>query len=235
LLGPDEIHLWLTDYAAIEDDSLIAAYHALLNEAEREQQQRFRFAKDRRRYLVTRALVRSALSGYAPVAPEEWRFTTNAWGRPEIANVDAGDLTFNVSHTHSLIALAVTRGRAVGVDVENWCGRDVSPGIAERFFAPTEAAALRAILKSRQQERFFEYWTLKESYIKARGMGLSIPLDQFSFSFRDDGSVSFAVTLDDDPSRWRFWQFRPRPEYVMALCAEGAALVTISETVPLQP
>jgi 4'-phosphopantetheinyl transferase len=74
----------------------------------------------------------------------------------------------------------------------------------------------------RQQDRFFEYWTFKESYIKARGMGLSLPLDKFSFYFSHDRSVKIAIdsALSDDAERWHFWQFRPRREYLVAVCAE---------------
>jgi 4'-phosphopantetheinyl transferase len=97
-----------------------------------------------------------------------------------------------------------------------------SADIAERFFAPIEIADLANIPIERRHERFFEYWTLKESYIKARGMGLSIPLRQFSFQFRHQGRVQIATwpPLHDDPTRWCFWQFRPGPEYVPAVCAE---------------
>jgi 4'-phosphopantetheinyl transferase len=137
-----------------------------------------------------------------------------------------------------LIALGVARGLTLGVDVENILAREISMGIAERFFAPSEAAALARVPREQQQDRFFEYWTFKESYIKARGMGLSIPLDQFSFEFPHERCVRLSIQpkLADDPSRWRFWQFRPRPEYQLALCAERvgpeAPTLTIRKVIP---
>lgn len=223
-LDAGHIDIWLVFYQHIADPALLAALLALLNEAERAQQLRFHFADDRLRYLATRALVRTVLSRYAPLAPADWIFTPNAYGRPAIANehAQARTLSFNLSHTRGLIALAVTRERVLGVDVENLTTRQVSDGIAEHFFSPVEVAELATVPPERRQDRFFEYWTFKESYIKARGMGLSIPLDRFSFHFPDERQVRLSVEADlgDDAERWHFWQFRPAPGYLLALCAE---------------
>ena len=223
-LTPGEIHLWLAFYDEINDERLLSAYRQLLSDAEREQEPRFYFARDRRRYLVTRALVRTVLSRYGAIQPEEWIFSANAYGRPDIANEQAKDagLSFNISHTHSLIVLGITKGRALGVDVENFQARTPAIDIADHYFTPQEVAALAAVPPSQQHYRFFEYWTFKESYIKARGMGLSLPLDKFSFHYPDDHSVEIAIDSDlaDDPQRWQFWQLRPRPEYLVAVCAE---------------
>src|SRR5262245_46825677 len=223
-LTPAEIHLWLAFYDGIPERSLHSAYRELLNPAEKEQESRFYFARDRRRYLITRALARTVLSRYAPVHPKEWVFSANAYGRPEIVNAQARDagLSFNISHTHSLIVLGVTRRRALGVDVENFRAREAPIDIADRFFAPREVAALAATPTQQQQYRFFEYWTFKEAYIKARGMGLSLPLDKFSFHYPDDHAVELAIhpELADESARWQLWQFRPRPEYLIAVCAE---------------
>jgi 4'-phosphopantetheinyl transferase len=226
-LDSAEIHLWLTFYDEVTDERLRSTYRLLLNDAEREQQSRFHFEKDRFRYLVTRALARTVLSRYAPVSPEDWIFKKNAYGRPEIANSQGNDigLTFNISHTDSLILMGVTKHRALGVDVENLCRREMSAGIAERFFAPDEAAELARLPTRRRHDRFFEYWTFKESYIKARGMGLALPLSKFSFHFADDHSVNISIRpeLVDEPARWHFWQLRPRREYLAAICAERVA------------
>ena len=223
-LTPEEIHLWLAFYDEITDERLLSDYLALLNSAEKEQQSRFYFAKDRLRYLVTRALVRTVMSRYVSIDPREWVFSTNAYGCPEISNVQGREafLSFNISHTESLIVLGVTTRRALGVDVENFRAREVSIEIADRYFAPAEVAALNNVPPQQQQYRFFEYWTFKESYIKARRMGLSLPLDKFSFHYPHDRALEIAIDaeLADDAARWQFWQFQPRPEYLVAICAE---------------
>jgi 4'-phosphopantetheinyl transferase len=222
-LAPGEIHLWLSFYDEIADERL-PAYRELLAAEEKRKEQRFYFARDRRRYLVTRAMVRTVLSRYASIDPKAWIFSNGTYGRPEIANIEAKDeyLSFNLSHTNSLIALGVTRRRALGVDVENVVARDVSIDIADHFFSPAEVVALAQVPKHQQKYRFFEYWTFKEAYIKARGMGLSLPLDKFSFAYPHDGAVEMTIApeLEDDPSHWQFWQFRPSPQYLVAVCAE---------------
>src|ERR1043166_3386635 len=140
LLTPAEIHLYLTFYEEVEPQ-LCDSYRSLLNEAEKQQESRFHFASDRLRYLVTRALVRTVLSRYSAIAAQDWVFSVSRYGRPEIANLPAGEipLSFNISHTRSLIVVGVTRERALGVDVENFRERRVSIDVARRFFAPVEA------------------------------------------------------------------------------------------------
>jgi 4'-phosphopantetheinyl transferase len=221
-LSQDEIHLWFaTDEIGGEQ---APGYRKLLSADERQREQRFHFERDRNRFLITRALVRTVLSRYEAVDPRDWVFTANAYGRPEIdvLRMGAADLCFNISHTVGLIVLGVTRGRALGVDVENLRARISPIDTAKHVFSTTELATLARLPAGRQLDRFFEYWTFKESYIKARGMGVSIPLDKFSIQLEQDGLVDLEIEpeLHDDPGRWQFWQIRPDRGYVLALCAE---------------
>lgn len=235
------IDVWLAHYQEIADPALHARYRALLTEEQRGKEFRFYFADDQRRYLVTRAMVRSVLSRYAAVQPADWTFAANQYGRPFATNSPAHEcgLRFNVSHTRGLIALAVTSQRDLGIDVERLSTRDVSMDIAARFFAPPEVAELATVPPEQQQERFFEYWTFKESYIKARGMGLSIPLHQFSFHYPHARGVRLAIQpeLGDDSNRWSFWQYRLGSGYLLALCAERRSAhlptVTLRRIVPM--
>jgi 4'-phosphopantetheinyl transferase len=235
------IDVWLAYYGQISDPRLHAHYRALLTDEERGKEFRFYFPDDQRRYLVTRALVRTVLSRYLDVAATDWRFANNSYGRPAIANLTRAEcgLSFNISHTRGLIALAVTQHREIGVDVENVRVREAAIEIADRFFAKAEVTDLANVPPERQHDRFFEYWTFKESYIKARGMGLSIPLGQFSFHYPHERAVQLAVDpeLQDDAARWSFWQYRPTSEYLLALCAErradGAPSITLRNVVPL--
>jgi len=240
-LTPAEIHVWLAYYDEISEERLHLAYRELLSRAEKEQEQRYYFSRDRRRYLITRALVRTVLSRYVSIYPQEWVFAVNAYGRPGIVNPQAKEacLSFNIAHTHSVIVLGVTKGRALGVDVENIRAREMSMDIAGRYFAPQEVAALALTPSHLRQYRFFEYWTFKESYIKARGMGLALPLDKFSFHYPNDHAVKIAIDaeLADDPARWQFWQFQPAPEYLAAICAERVASqspsVIVRQAIPM--
>jgi 4'-phosphopantetheinyl transferase len=222
-LDSGRICLWLAHIGEIVDPQLLAAYRSLLSEEELLKQARFHFERDRHRYLVTRAMVRTVLSKYAGVAPRDWRFAANRYGRPSIAPElrTAQRIEFNVSHTDGLVVLAVTCGRAIGVDVENMRSRAVDIAIADRCFAPAEAAALRALPPQQQRRRFFEYWTLKESYIKARGMGLSIPLKQFAFEIEDATRIQLTLDpcLQDLAERWTFWQVELQNNHLAAICA----------------
>lgn len=223
-IDSSQIHLWLCFYESIRDPALLNEYVGLLSTEELRQQRRFYFERDRHRYLVTRAMVRTVLSKYAPIAPKEWKFATNPYGRPEVANEDAEAwrVAFNLSHTSGLIMLGVTRDTAIGVDVENVHEQRAAVEIADRFFAPDEVTALRALPAGAQEQRFFQYWTLKESYIKARGMGLSIPLDRFAFDVENRPAIQLKIdsSLADRPERWAFCQFVPEPGYLAAACAE---------------
>jgi 4'-phosphopantetheinyl transferase len=221
-LAQDEIHLWFAADAI--DGERAIGYRQLLSADERKREQRFHFQKDRDRFSITRALVRAVLSRYEAVDARDWVFTANAYGRPaiDVLRMGAVDLCFNVSHTAGLIVLGVTRGRAVGVDVENLCARVNPIDTAKHVFSVVELVTLAGLPAEQQLDRFFEYWTFKESYIKARGMGVSIPLDKFSIRLERDGLVDLEIApeLDDDASRWEFWQIRPSRTYVLALCAE---------------
>jgi 4'-phosphopantetheinyl transferase len=219
-LGRGDVHVWYLSPDAVPAPLLLDGCLRLLSDDEQARWGRFHFAEGRRRYLVAHALLRTVLSRYAGVEPRAWRFTANAYGRPRIALPrHLWRLRFNLSHTDGLVACAVTVGRPVGVDVEH-TGR---PGrlaeVAERFFAPGERASLLALPERAWRDRFFEYWTLKESYIKARGRGLSIPLDEFGFDVRDGrpAGISFGPGLRDRSARWQFALLRPTPHHVLAL------------------
>ena len=99
-------------------------------------------------------------------------------------------------------------------------------------------ALLRTPDGSQQQKLFFEYWTFKEAYIKARGMGLSIPLDKFAFDFPSQGEVRLSIDRGsrDCEASWQFWQFEPTAEYLVAICSERvpSTEIVVRSVVPLQ-
>lgn len=240
--GPGEVHLWL---AAPEECAAAAPahrYHDLLAEGERERHARFVSAAHGCQFLAARVLLRVVLSGYAGGDPRRWEFTANAYGRPEIAFPHAGGLRFNVSHTEGLVACAVAFGSDVGVDVED-AGRrlDRYLQVAETVLAPDELRDLHATPEPGRRDRFFGYWTLKEAYAKARGMGFSLPFTEISFRLCPRGGVtgvSFAPPVGDDPAGWRFAAFRDGARHrgaVALRCAAGTDLrVTAWRTVPLR-
>lgn len=220
-LPPNEVHLWFVFTEEVRDPMLLREYGRFLADDERRQEARFYFPRHRRQYLITRALVRVLLSRYAGLAPERWRFTKNAHGRPSVApeHGAAHQIEFNVSHTDGLILCGITRLAALGVDVEG-VHRQPKPDLADRFFSAEEARALRDLPPDAQTERFFHYWTLKESFIKATGKGLSQGLDSAVFRFRDEEND---LRLEAGPAGvqrdWRFWLLRPADGWIGAVCA----------------
>jgi 4'-phosphopantetheinyl transferase len=236
-----EVHLWYAFSGRAERTELLESYRSILSADELRRHDRFVFDRDRRRFLISHALVRGVLSSYAAVEPEAWRFVSNEHGKPEIESPRGGpQLRFNLSHTDGLSACAVTLERDVGVDVE-MTRRTVSDlEIARRSFAPSEQEELERLPEERRRERFFDYWTLKEAYVKARGTGMSLPLDEFAFRLPpgEPPAVRFVGGIDDDPRRWRFFQDRPGPHHRTAVavrCAAGDEIeLWIRETVPLE-
>jgi 4'-phosphopantetheinyl transferase len=237
-----EAHLWIARPGDIRDPDLLLGYDALLTADEREKVARYRFEKDRHTSLVTRALVRTVLSRYAEVQPADWRFVANQYGRPEVSEPsEERSLRFNLSHTRGLVVCLVSRGRDVGVDVEDRTRDGHLLDVADRFFSPFEVKALRALPPEEQMDRFFLYWTLKESYIKARGMGLAISLSAFSFDLdspKNGIRIFFEPTFADDPGRWRFSAMSYGRRHAIAAGIESKRdremKLVLRETVPLR-
>jgi len=238
-LGKKEIHLWLTDDRAIKDADLLASYRQLLDAEETARHKRFIFDRHRHQFLVTRALVRSVLAQYEGADSAALQFGRNGYGKPHLCKGSRAGLQFNVSHCEGLIALAVVEGHDIGVDAENLQRKTDTDRLAERYFSPQEYRDFEELEGQKRHERFFDLWTLKESYIKACGMGLAIPLEEFSFRFEGRKiHIGFSPQRNDDPELWRFWQLRPGPQHKLALAITGKEVngyrVTCRRGVPLR-
>jgi 4'-phosphopantetheinyl transferase len=217
-LGVGQIDVWLTSLRDVRRDQL-PDYLQLLSEPERARWQRFLVPDAQLQYLVSRALVRTTLSRYADVAEHEWQFETNRYGRPHVSQPQIRrDIQFNLSNTTGLVVCVVARDCDVGVDVENISRTLDIEALAPTVFAPAELADVRQSSPKDRRNCFYSYWTLKEAYIKARGMGLSLPLDAFWFDL-GGASPLLRVTerCPDDPERWRFHQCAPTAEHRMAV------------------
>ena len=202
---------------------VVSALAKLLSPHEEARRLRLVRPIDRATFVIAHALVRSTLSVYGSTAPRDWHFETNRHGCPRVVAAQAGApaLEFNLSHTCGLVAVAVTRGRRLGIDVES-VSRTVFADLAERHFAPDEVRDLRALPADLQPRAFFDYWTLKEAYIKARGMGLAIPLHEFAFAIRPPAApvIRFVDGFEDSPERWQFWQAWPTATHRLSLAIE---------------
>jgi 4'-phosphopantetheinyl transferase len=219
-LGPAQVDIWWVAPESLSEPKLLSRMLNVLSAEERVRQARFRFARHRQQFLVSHALVRVVLSHYSAIDPVAWVFSSNRYGRPEIDQPKTlPSLRFNLSHTDGLAVCAVAVECDVGVDAE-WLARG-TPGmeLASRYFAAAELAHLQAVPSAAQQRTFFDFWTLKEAYIKARGMGLAIPLDRFSFQLARDKPIGIAVAaeLADDADTWQFAQHQPTGEHLISV------------------
>jgi 4'-phosphopantetheinyl transferase len=233
----DGVDVWYVFSDEVRDPQILERYAALMTPDERARRDRFVFPRDRHQFLVTRGLLRTLIGQYLQTDPAGCAFESNAYGRPSLSGPAALTLGFNLSHTREVIAYAMAGVPEIGVDVENVERTTASADLARRFFSPSEADALDALPPSERPSRFFDYWTLKEAYIKARGLGLSLPLDGFSMQL-DPGEpprIRFAASIDTEPESWQFAQFNPSPRHRLAVAVRrrgGDLPIRIREIVP---
>jgi len=222
VLGSDEIHVWRATLD--QTSSRIQRFLHDLAADEQARAERFHFERDREHFIVARGMLRTILGCYLNREPASLSFCYSSHGKPSLAGESDGDaIRFNVSHSHGVALYAVTRGREVGIDLERIRFDLAVAEIAERFFSRREVAILRTLATDAQRQAFFRYWTRKEAYIKARGEGLSLPLDQFDLSLAP-GEPNAGLDTQRDPteaSRWSVQDLSPGPGYVAALAAEG--------------
>ncbi|MGO9340071.1 MAG: 4'-phosphopantetheinyl transferase family protein [Terracidiphilus sp.] len=219
-MDKETLHLWYAYPDDLLDEKAAQACARVLSDDERARWQRFKFEKHRREYLATHALARIALSHSHALPPEAWQFRLNAYGKPSI-NPECG-LRFNLSNSQSLVICLISEGAEVGVDVEACARARTICEVGPRVFSPKELAQLEALHEDERPERALRLWTLKEAYIKARGMGLALPLNKFSFLFEDANSIRMEMdpTLNDSPERWRFYLFE-HAAHCIALMVEN--------------
>jgi 4'-phosphopantetheinyl transferase len=218
------IHVFLGSLDDVDIPDIRSACSELLCPGETQQAVRFTSDRRAREYVFAHALVRAALSRLAPeVAPAAWRFARSRNGRPFISYPRSEPLHFSLSHTDGFVACAVSCCERVGIDVEATDRPASYLEIARTFFSPSELADLTSLPPARQKDRFFDYWTLKEAYAKARGMGFQLPLDAFAFHVGPEGKlgISFSRDLRDDPESWCFSQVSPTPRHRLAV-ADGS-------------
>ena len=222
LLGSDEVHVWRATLDL--PIARVASFEQTLAADERARAGQFHFQKDRTRFIVARGLLRTILGRYLGQDPRALRFCSNAYGKPGLAPEFGGDASpsFNVSHAGALALYAVTRNRAIGIDLEDIRMDVECDSISEHFFSPRERRLLRAIPAAQRPEAFFHCWTRKEAYVKARGKGLSIALDQFDVSVSPQEPAALLETREEgqENSHWSLHDLPVGERYVAALAVE---------------
>jgi len=221
-LGSDDVHVWRVslDEPAPQIDSFL---HTLAAD-EQMRAERFYFQKDREHFITAHGVLRLILGLYLNRAPKCLSFRYSSHGKPALVHESGEDaIRFNMSHSHGVALYAVARGREVGIDLE-FIRRDLEvEQIAERFFSRREIATLRTLPADLRRDAFFLCWTRKEAYIKGRGEGLSLPLDQFDVSLVPGEPAALLSTRPDSQEalRWSLQELTLASGYVAALAVEG--------------
>jgi len=221
-LRPDGVDLWKGSLDAAPD--ALAAFRDTLSEDERARADRFAFPRERERFTASRGLLREVLARYAGATPASLEITADDLGKPRLGGrCGEGRLRFNVSHSADLWLSAVALHREVGVDVEAIRADRTHDRIARRFFSPGEVAALDALPESDRVLAFHACWTRKEAWLKARGFGLTLPLDSFDVTLRPGEEARLLATRLDpaDAVRWRLVSLDPAEGFTAALAVGG--------------
>ena len=198
-LSDNEIHLWSINPQQITAQDKLDPLKTLLSKTELEKVQRYRQAKAQHDALITRAFVRAVLALYTDQHAQDLIFEITEHGKPELCNSSL-PIRFNISHNNDLIICAVCLNHAIGCDVESLSRKISVNSISKRYFSANEYQSLQGLTPTAQRARFFEYWTLKEAFVKATGLGISQGLDTFSFQieateqavFNDNITLTFS-------------------------------------------
>jgi 4'-phosphopantetheinyl transferase len=218
--SPDLIRLWRVPLDAFFEGK--ARLEGVLSRDEIDRAHRYFFDRDRRRFIIGRALLRLILAGYLETEAEQVKINYGEHGKPLLAPPNAG-IRFNISHSHKIALIAVAHGREVGVDVEFMRKLTDQEQLLTSIFSSCELAAYRLLECRQQQAAFFAGWTRKEAYLKARGEGLSVQLDSIAVSLGPDDPAALLEVRHDpiEPARWGMANLSVAPGYAGALVAEG--------------
>ena len=221
-----EVHVWTVEGGEHQVPEATELFESWLSPDEKRRYRRYIRNRDRELFLLAHALLRHTLSQYADADPAQWRFENGEHRRPELVGpLTDLDLRFNISHTPGLVAVLISDGIDAGVDVERTSSAVDPAKLAQNVFSSAEIRALEGLEHDALHTRFYECWTLKEAYIKARGLGLSLPLRKFAFSVdRDlDVRVEFEAPIHDDGSQWQFALWRPTGDHQGAVALRRGA------------
>lgn len=225
-LTRDDVHIWR--FGLDQSSHLLDRLSPLLSGDERQRARRLSFAQDSRRYILCRGLLRCILGRYLDTTPEEIVFSYSSLGKPEVQNT-AG-LQFNLTHSENLALIAVSRDRAIGIDLEHIQAVSAMQRVIKRICSPQEQAIFATLGKDEQLAAFYTCWTRKEAYLKATGEGFSRSPDQIEVTFTPGAPARIIrVRGDDDAAAaWSLRSLHPADGYIAAVAVAGTPAYTLS-------
>jgi 4'-phosphopantetheinyl transferase len=216
------IHVWRAKY--VDRPHRPEGFTASLSAEEKARADRFVRASDRDRFIFAHGMLRSILARYTGCRPRQIVLKTNAYGKPALAGpTGPGGLRFNLAHSGDMVLVALGRDDDVGVDVEFMRSMPDLHQMISRCFSQEEQRYFGHLPAARVERTFFEYWTLKEAYLKGIGRGLSYPLEAVHIEEdrqRADSGEWYTATPDKGPP-WQCLLLSPAPDYAGALAAES--------------
>jgi 4'-phosphopantetheinyl transferase len=243
LFSEDVVHVWRV--SLVLHSHHVQQLRGHLSADERARADRFRFNVHRDRFVVARGMLRVILGRYLDQSPERLEFCHNPYGKPalkplkaldagqidKLANVNGrSPLHFNVSHAQEMALYALAWDRPLGVDLEyvQDRGADLASRIV-RFFSSSEQEAFQKLPPEERNLAFFKGWTRKEAYMKARGLGFTLPLQKFDVSIAPHEPARLLADRHDPQAvgQWTLQDLDPGCGYVAALAARGAGWHTM--------
>ena len=222
-LGPKDIHVWRASLNPAP--AIVDRLRQLLSADENARASRFHFERDRQHFIVARGCLRMLISRYLEVFPAEIQFSYAVNGKPQLrtSNAQTVGFHFNLAHSGGIELYAFTRVGEVGVDVELIRPEFTGDDIARRFFSPTEVACLNELPVESRPEAFFNCWTRKEAFIKAIGIGLSLPLNEFDVTLSPAVPAELLRTRWDESeaARWSLKAIDVGSDYAAAVAVAG--------------
>lgn len=213
------VHIWVIDLNITEDE--ISFLKNVLSEDEIIKASKFRFQKDKNCSIITRGALRILSSKYLDLKPEDIVFEYGEFGKPDFKMNTK--LKFNISHSGDMAIIGFVLHDDIGVDIEHMKSDFDVLDIASNYFSNSEIDSLKKLPIENYVKGFYRCWTLKESFIKAKSLGLSFPLDSFSVSIDSDEETELLETKwsKKEKDLWKLFTFYPKENYIGAVSIKG--------------
>ena len=197
MISSNEVHIWR--FYQEETNSQIETLQGILSPDELARSEKFHFEKDRKKFILTRGILRKLLGSYLGKNPQQIRFNYTSFGKPFLAiDSENNNLSFNLSHSGELVLYAITRNQKIGIDIEQIRDHTDVMAIAKRFFSPAEIGEMEKANEKNRTELFFTYWTRKEAFVKALGKGVSFPMERLDVSLLNKFSPIIKSTAENN-------------------------------------
>ena len=220
LVGTD-LHVWRASLNSSSAELLY--FQSLLSKEENERAARFYFERDRGRYIAGRGILRTLLGGYLGMDAHRIKIIYGPDGKPMLEDTfNKRRLQFNLSNSNDWAIYIFGWDHPVGIDLEHVRVFDAADDFAKQYFAAQETALLNSLTHDQKWDAFFKFWTAKESFLKAKGSGLTFPLNQVEISLGAGNDARIASINGDlqQAANWRLETFIPIAGYQAAIAVE---------------